>query len=148
MRKRTLTDILKKEYLFLAESNNGKVLCTVCRTHFFYRAWWSLGHYTAYCKKEAAAAKSKSHKLTFWMTSQDALNESKVLAAQEGLMVFRTMKHNHSFRSVDYTSSIIRNLFSKRFTCVRTKCESVVNVLAPFALREVLNDLRKQNTCR
>ena len=29
-----LTDILKKEYPFLAESDNGKVLCTVCRAHF------------------------------------------------------------------------------------------------------------------
>ena len=59
-------------------------------------------------------------------------------------MAFHAMKHNHSFRSVDCTSSIIRNLFSKKFTCARTKCESiVVNVFAPFALREVLNDLRE-----
>ena len=63
--------------------------------------------------KEAAAAKSDSHKLTSWMTSLDALNERKVLAAQEGLMALHTMKHNHLFRSVDCTSSIIRNLFSK-----------------------------------
>ena len=33
-RKCTLTDILKKECPFLAESDNGKVLCTVCRAHF------------------------------------------------------------------------------------------------------------------
>ena len=33
-RKCTLTDILKKEYPFLAESDNGKVQCTVCRAHF------------------------------------------------------------------------------------------------------------------
>jgi len=78
------------------------------------------------------------------MTSQDALKERKVLAAQEGLMAFHTMKHNHSFRTVDCTSSIIRNLFSKKFRCARTKCESiVVNVFAPFALCEVINDLRE-----
>ena len=78
------------------------------------------------------------------MTSQDALNERKVLAAQEGLMAFHTVKHSHSFRSVDCTSSVIRNLFSKKITCARTKCESiVVNVFAPFALREVLDDLRE-----
>jgi len=77
------------------------------------------------------------------MTSQDALNERKVFAAQEGLMAFHTVKRNHSFRSVDCTSSIIRNLFSKKFTCARTKCERIANVFAPFALREVLNDLRE-----
>jgi len=32
-RKCTLTDILKKEYPVI-ESDNGKVLCTVCRAHF------------------------------------------------------------------------------------------------------------------
>ena len=82
------------------------------------------------------------------MTSQDALKERKVLAAQEGLMAFHTMKHNQSFRTVDCTSSIIRNLFSKKFKFARTKCGSiVVNVFAPFALREVINDCVKQNTC-
>jgi len=59
-------------------------------------------------------------------------------------MDFHTMKHSHSLRSVDCTSSIIRNLFSKKFTCARTRCESiVVNVFAAIALREVLNDLRE-----
>jgi CTP-dependent riboflavin kinase len=83
-------------------------------------------------------------KQTSWITSQAALNERKVLPAQEGLMAFHTKKHNHSFRSVDCTSSILRNLFSKKITCTRTKYESVVvKLFAPFALREVLNDLRE-----
>jgi len=145
--KCTLTDMLKKEYPFLAESDNGKVLCTVCRAYFSkeHGGRSDITQHIAKKKhKEAPAAKSDSHKLTSWMTSQDALNERKVLAAQEELMAFHTMKHNHSFRSVDCTCSIIRNLFSNKFTCARTKCESiVVNVFAPFALREVLNDLRE-----
>jgi len=119
-RKCTLTDILKKEYPFLAESDNGKVLCTVCRAHFSidHGGRSDITQHIAKKKhKEAAAAKSDSHKLTSWMTSQDALNERKVPAAQEGLMAFHTVKHSHSFRSVDCTSSVIRNLFSKNYLC-------------------------------
>ena len=98
-RKCNLTDILKKEYPFLAESDNGKVLCTVCRAHFSreHGGRSDITQHIAKKKhKEAAATKSDSPKLTSWMTSQDALNEWKVLAVQGGLMDFHTMKHNHS----------------------------------------------------
>jgi len=97
-RKCTLTDILKKEYPFLAESDNGKVLCTVCRAHFSIEHGGRSDitqHIAKKKHKEAAAAKSDSHKLTSWMTSQDALNERKVLAVQEGLMAFHIYIENN-----------------------------------------------------
>jgi hypothetical protein len=58
-----LTDILKKEYPFLPESDNGKVLCTVCRAHFSieHGAHSDFTQHIAKKKhKEAAAAKSES----------------------------------------------------------------------------------------
>jgi len=74
------------------------LLCTVCRAHFSVEHGGRSDitqHIAKNKHKESTAAKSDSHKLNSWMTSQDALNERKVLAAQEGLMAFHTMKHNH-----------------------------------------------------
>ena len=47
---------------------------------------------------------------------------------------------------MDCTSKLIRKLRQKKLSCARTKAESiVVNVLAPFALEELLSDLKNVN---
>jgi hypothetical protein len=45
----------------------------------------------------------------------------KHIAAGEGLFTFHTIKHNHSFRSMDCTSSAIRRLHEVKFSCGRSK---------------------------
>jgi hypothetical protein len=53
-----------------------------------------------------------------------------------------TIKHNHSFRSMGCTSSVIRRLHEEKFSCGRRKCESIViNVLAPFAMQQIFEEL-------
>lgn len=49
---------------------------------------------------------------------------------------------NHSFRSVDFEAKIIRNCFElTKFSCARTKCESIVTgVFAPYVLEELHKD--------
>jgi hypothetical protein len=49
---------------------------------------------------------------------------------------------HHSFRSMDCTSSAIRRLHEKKFSCGQTKCEStVINVLAPLAMQPIFKEL-------
>jgi hypothetical protein len=90
-------------------------------------------------KENAAAAETKScsKKVMSYFT-----NECKHIAANEGLFAFHAIKHNHSFRSMDCTSSVIRRLHEEKFSCGRTKCESiVVNVVTPFATQQILEEL-------
>jgi hypothetical protein len=78
---------------------------------------------------------SCSQKVTSYFTKETITDEDKHIAA-EGLLAFHTIKHNHSFRSMDCTPSVIRNLRIQKFSCGRTKCEAIVaNVLAPFAMQ-------------
>lgn len=146
-RKCNFTDALKKEFPFL-RAEEDKLLCTLCKGVF------SIEHggrsdITQHVQKKkhrvAEAARSSSKKLTAFMTTQGKLDEEgKRLAAEEGLFTFHTIKHNHSYRSMDCTSTLVRSLFEKKFSCGRTKCEAiVVNVLAPFALREITKDLQE-----
>jgi hypothetical protein len=63
------------------------------------------------------------------------------LAAMLGLFAFHTIKHNHSFQSMDCTSSVIR-LHEEKFSCGQTKYESiVVNISAPFTMQQILEEL-------
>jgi hypothetical protein len=75
-------------------------------------------------------------------TKETIIDECKHIAAEEGLFAFHTIKHNHSFGSTDYTSSVIRRLEEEKLSCCRTKCVSVVvNVLAPFTMQQILEEL-------
>jgi hypothetical protein len=70
------------------------------------------------------------------------MDECKHTAAKEGLFAFHTIKHNHSFRIMDCTSSVIRRLHEEKFSCGRTKCEFIVAyVLAPFAMQQISEKL-------
>jgi hypothetical protein len=43
---------------------------------------------------------------------------------------------------MDCTSSVIRRLHEEKFSCGQTKCEpTVVNVLAPFAMQQIFEEL-------
>jgi hypothetical protein len=73
-----------------------------------------------------------------YFTKETITDECKHIAA-EGLFAFHTIKHNHSFRSMDCTSSVIRRQHEEKLSCGRTKYKSiVVNVLAPFAKQQIL----------
>jgi hypothetical protein len=85
---------------------------------------------------------SCSQKVTSYFTKETITNEDKHIAAEKGLFAFHTIKHNHSFRSMDCTSSVIRNLHVQKFSCGQMKSEAVVvNVLAPFAMQQILEEM-------
>jgi hypothetical protein len=94
-----------------------------------------------YCnisRKHAIAVETKScsKKVMPCFTKETITDECKHIAAK-GLFAFYTIKHNHSYLSMDCTSSVIR-LHEAKFSCGQTKCESiVVNVVAPFAMQQI-----------
>lgn len=150
-RKCTFSKDLKEAYPFLEEdATSNKVQCSVCRSVFSIEHG-GRGDIKQHLKmqkhKLAAAAISSSQDVTSFFTRNERgqlSNESKRIASQEALFAFHAAKHNLSLRSMDCTSTIVRNLFEKKFTCGRTKCKSIlVNVLAPFAMREIAIELKE-----
>jgi hypothetical protein len=81
-------------------------------------------------KKTFDYCKSYSQKVTSNFTKEIITDEDKHIATEEGFFAFHTIKHNHSFGSMDCTSAVIRNPHVQKFSCGRTNCEAiVVNVL-------------------
>jgi hypothetical protein len=77
-----------------------------------------------------------------YFTKETITDECKHTAAEGGLFAFHTIKHNHSFWLMDCTSSVIRRLHEEKFSCGQTRCEStVVNVLAPFTMQQIFEEL-------
>jgi hypothetical protein len=137
---------LEAEYLFLKEEQQvGKVLCSICKSQFSIQHGGCsniLQHIQERKHALAAETKSCSKKVTPYFTTETITDECKHTAAEEGLFVFHTIKHNHSFRSMDCTSPLIR-LQEEKFSCGRTNCEStVVNALAPFAMQQIFEELK------
>jgi hypothetical protein len=143
--KCVFTENLKAEYPFINEDQHvGKVFCTI------YKSLFSTEHggrsdILQHNKKRNLIAVSNiscSQKITSYFTKETLTNQDKHIAAEEGLFAFRTIKRNHSFRSMDCTSSVIRNLHVQKFSCGPTKCEAIaVNVLSPFAMQQILEEL-------
>ena len=79
------------------------------------------------------------------LESYSVLSEKKrILAAKEATWSYHTIKHNQSFRYMDCTSVLIRNLFASDFRCARTKSEAIVrNVLSPYSISQCLQELHE-----
>jgi 2-oxoglutarate dehydrogenase complex dehydrogenase (E1) component-like enzyme len=123
----------------------GKVLCSICKSQFLIRHGGRsdiLQHIKKRSNTTATETEGFSKKITSYFTKETITDERKHIAAEEGLFAFHTIKHNHSFRSMDCTSSVIRRLHEEKLSRGRTKCEPmVVNVLAPFAMQQIFEEL-------
>jgi hypothetical protein len=139
------TESLEAVYLFLKEDQVGKVLCSICKSQFSIEHG-GCSNILQHIKKRkyaiAAETKSCSKKVMSYFTKETITDECKHIAAEEGLFAFHTVKHNHSFRSMNSTSSVVRRLQEEKFSCGQTKCESiVVNVLVPFSMQQIFEEL-------
>jgi len=44
---------------------------------------------------------------------------------------------------MDGTSTLLKHIYGKKFSCARTKTESIIlNVFAPFAMQQIFNELK------
>jgi hypothetical protein len=151
-RRCVFTESLEAEYPFLKEDQQvRKELCSICRSQFSIHHEGhsnTLQHIKKRKHATAAETKSCSKKATSCFTKETITRECKHIAAEGGLYAFHTIKHNHSFRSMDCTSSVIRRLHAEKFSCSQTKCESIVtNVLVPFAMQQIFEELESVKYC-
>ncbi|KAL7406482.1 hypothetical protein ABVT39_020149 [Epinephelus coioides] len=78
---------------------------------------------------------------TFYKKTEPSQKEYE-LVVQEGILAYHTMKHNHSYRSIDCTAQLTKKLHEPKFSCAQTKGEAIVkNVFAPWATNMVTQDL-------
>ena len=70
------------------------------------------------------------------------------IAAAEGAFKFHTVKHHHSFKTMDCTSRLLSVCFTnseiaKNFHSARTKTErNITGVLSPLSIEVVLAELK------
>ncbi|XP_050063287.1 uncharacterized protein LOC126552619 [Aphis gossypii] len=148
------TPQLKLEFPFLQDADEvGKIFCTICKSVFSieHGGRSDITQHVTKVKKHllALSAASKHEKVTsffFKIDPSGSTDENRRTAAQEGIFAFHTVVHNHSFRSMDCTSSLLKQIYNKKFTCARTKAESIVlNVLAPFAMQQICKEIENIN---
>jgi hypothetical protein len=90
---------------------------------------------------------TSSEKLSkYFVKSNSKLDES--VCAAEDTLAFHTVAHHNSFKSMDCTSKLLKEIFidsevAKRISSARTKTEAIVNsVLAPHAVQDVTKSLQ------
>jgi hypothetical protein len=68
------------------------------------------------------------------------MEKQLLLAAQEATFAV----HNHSFRPMDCTTTIMRKLFNDKFTCSQINCRTIItNIIVPFATKQILQELKE-----
>ncbi|CAG9840790.1 unnamed protein product [Diabrotica balteata] len=94
----------------------------------------------------AANAEIRSNKLPSFFKYASVSSENLIIAAKEGTFAYHTIRHMHSFRSLDCTSKLISNLFESKFCSARTKSEAIVkNILARESQLRLEVDMQKAN---
>jgi hypothetical protein len=85
--------------------------------------------YTAAQKKKhliSVSNMSCSQKVTSYFSKETVTGKDKHIATEEGFFAFHTIKHNHSFGSMDCTSAVIRNLHIKKFHVVERNVKQLL----------------------
>lgn len=62
----------------------------------------------------------QSLEVTFFLTSNYSEDENR-LAVIGGILTFQTTIHNQSFRSMDCTTKLLKNVYNAKYSCTRTK---------------------------
>jgi hypothetical protein len=74
-------------------------------------------------------------------------SDEKKMAAIEGAWAYHTVVHDQAFRSMDCTCKLIKHCFEPRFTCARTKCESIIDqVFVPYIQNILDAELNRDTT--
>lgn len=96
-RRCVFTPNLKVEFPFLRDSNKiGKVLCIVCKSVFSIEngGFLDILQHIVQKKHLLAVSNNSSIKVTNFFTNVQSTNESKRIAAEEGLFAYHTTIHS------------------------------------------------------
>lgn len=146
-------DLWKTTYTCITAvtGNYHRAYCTLCRREF------GIGHggegdikihISSESHKNADRAAKQSGMLSkFMIPSKDMAMQDEIIAAEIS-MVYHSVCHSHSYRSLDCTMKLLPVIFqdsakATRMSCGRTKAEAIVtNVLAPYSVEMVVKDLK------
>lgn len=138
---------LQDKYKFIKKNKTeSDVRCDTCNAEFSVAHSGKAdieSHIKSTRHKNALQAASKSKDMTSYFKSSTLSAFDLQTAACEGVWAYHMIKENHSFRSADCASKIIRGCFElSKFQCARTKCEAIVtNVFAPYLINQLKKDL-------
>jgi len=147
-RKCNFTSDIKRDYPFLKETIDSKVLCNYCQSVFSIRHGGRSDikdHLETKKHKSSLEAVTSSDRVTNFFKAASS-EESLLLAAKEATFAYHTAVHGQSFKSSDCTSKLVSKLFQPKFALRRTKCEAVLtNCIAPMIATELRQELNKAN---
>lgn len=143
--KCVLNEQLSKSFPFLKKTkSDSDVRCSICGADFSISNAGKKDiekHCETKKHIDKLKAASFSHPLTNFLKS----STDYTTARMEGVWTYHIIQSNHSFKSSDCASKLIRTCFAiKPFHCARTKCEAV-NVFAPYAVETLKKDLSERN---
>lgn len=147
----TFNDKLQKEFGFIKKTKtDSDVRCNVCKSEFSIAHSGKADikvHVDSSKHQKAVSAAAISQPVTNFYKKSTLSKEDLQVAACEGVWAYHVINSNSSFRSADCASKIIRTCIGmQKFSCARTKCESIVtDVFAPYVLKELQKDL---NCCQ
>ena len=150
-RKCSFNDDLQKEFKFIKLdkqcSDGTKVVCQLCNVRFSVAHGGRSDinqHLRSQKHKDAEKNQASVKHISSFMVRRDDNSESDKIAASEALVAYHTVRHGQSFRSNDCLSTLIKKLYEPKFSSARTKSEAIItNVLSPYILDEVQQDLKK-----
>jgi hypothetical protein len=144
-RKCHFNNELQKEYPFLKKRDHNPhvAFCSQCSSEINI-AHGGISDIKLHLKTKkhlaGVSAVAMSTSMSKFITKNDS--DKHEIVAKEAVLAYHTVKHNHSFRSLDCTSKLISALFEKKFSSARTKSEAMVkNVLAPDTQKELMQEL-------
>lgn len=142
-----LNESLQEKYSFIKKSKtDSDVRCIICNAEFNISHGGKSdieSHLKSSRHKKSLNAASSSQQVTNFFKGSTLTKLDLQIAACEGVWAYHVINSNYSFRSTDCASKIIRICFQMvKFTCARTKCESIATgVFAPYVLEELQKDL-------
>lgn len=139
-------DKLKAEYVCM-EPVNGKpnsTYCNVCKEEFSIK---NKGRFDI-----EQHLKTQRHRNNSKLTTKDKLfhyfhkkgdtEEDYKLARMEITWIYHNVMHNHSFRSMDCTSKLLKKFVDPKISCARTKTQAAVtNVISTWTDDMLLKEL-------
>lgn len=135
---------------FKTTTSESDIRCVTCNAEFSISHSGKASieqHLNSDRHKKALSAASSSQSLKIFFKSAKLTKEDLQVAACEGVWSYHVINSNHSFRSTDCSSQIIRRCFGMpKLTCAHTKCHSIVTrVFAPYEIEQLKNDLKNCN---
>lgn len=142
-----LNDELRDKYPFIKKTKTeSDVRCDTCNVEFNISHGGKTdieSHIKSERHRKALTAAASSQNLTNFFKSATLSKADLQIAAAEGVWAYHSINSNHSFRSSDCASKIIRNCFGMaKFSCARIKCDAITTgVFAPYVVEQLKKEL-------